>query len=141
MSENKCQICGGAPPNSIQKHHLIPRRYGGSDADENMVALCANCHAAIEVLYGKQFWDRLFRHFLNSVGFDLEPDLEFSESTDSRKQVGRPRKLEEDQLAEVDDLHENGVSYSNIARLMESDPQGPESISRETIRRYCTNDD
>lgn len=60
---------------------------------------------------------------------------------ESGKQVGRPRKLEPDQLAKVDDLREKGISYSNIARLIESDPDGPESISRETIRRYCVSDD
>ena len=53
------------------------------------------------------------------------------------KPVGRPKKLDEDQLAEVEDLREKGVSYSAIARIMEDKPSGPEEISRETIRRYC----
>lgn len=51
--------------------------------------------------------------------------------------VGRPRKLDDELLREVHDLREKGVSYTGIARVMESKPNGPEEISRETIRRYC----
>lgn len=51
--------------------------------------------------------------------------------------VGRPKKLDETLLEEVYDLREKEVSYRAIARIIESEPDGPESISRETIRRYC----
>jgi site-specific DNA recombinase len=51
--------------------------------------------------------------------------------------VGRPKKLDDSLMREVHDLRDNGVSYSAIARIMESKPNGPDSISRATIRRYC----
>lgn len=51
--------------------------------------------------------------------------------------VGRPKKLDEPMLEEVYDLRDKGVSYRAIARVIESEPDGPDSISRETIRRYC----
>lgn len=51
--------------------------------------------------------------------------------------VGRPRKLDEGLLNEAYDLRRKGVSYSAIARVIEDKPNGPEEISRETIRRYC----
>jgi len=51
--------------------------------------------------------------------------------------VGRPKKLTDDLRAEVFDLRRKGVSYSAIARIMEDKPNGPDEISRETIRRYC----
>jgi site-specific DNA recombinase len=51
--------------------------------------------------------------------------------------VGRPEKLDDELKGEAFDLRENGVSYSAIARVMEAKPNGPEEISRETIRRYC----
>ena len=57
------------------------------------------------------------------------------------KPVGRPRKLDDEQLREVYDLREKGVSYTAIARVIESKPDGPEEISRETIRRYCDDAD
>jgi len=53
--------------------------------------------------------------------------------------VGRPKKLDDEHRREVFDLREKGVSYAAIARVIESRPDGPESISRETIRRYCKN--
>lgn len=52
--------------------------------------------------------------------------------------VGRPKKLDDALMTEVVDLREKGVSYSAIARIMEDKPNGPDSISRETIRRYCS---
>lgn len=51
--------------------------------------------------------------------------------------VGRPKKLNDELRAEAFELRRKGVSYSAIARVIESKPNGPESISRETIRRYC----
>ena len=51
--------------------------------------------------------------------------------------VGRPKKLDETLRAEAFDLRRKGVSYSAIARVIESKPYGPDEISRETIRRYC----
>ena len=53
------------------------------------------------------------------------------------KPVGRPRKLDDEMIREVLDLREKDVSYSAIARVIESKPNGPESISRKTIERYC----
>jgi hypothetical protein len=40
-------------------------------------------------------------------------------------------------VGEAHDLRRKGVSYSAIARIMEDKPNGPDEISRETIRRYC----
>jgi len=51
--------------------------------------------------------------------------------------VGRPKKLNDELRAEAFDLRRKGVSYSAIARVIEDRPNGPETISRETIRRYC----
>lgn len=57
------------------------------------------------------------------------------------KPVGRPKKLDDELLTEVYDLRRKEVSYQAIARVIESKPNGPESISRETIRRYCNEAD
>jgi len=55
--------------------------------------------------------------------------------------VGRPKKLDDELRSEVFDLRRKGVSYEAIARVIESKPAGPTEISRETIRRYCTDND
>lgn len=51
--------------------------------------------------------------------------------------VGRPKKLDDALIQEALDLRKKEVSYSAIARIMEDKPDGPEEISRESIRRYC----
>lgn len=57
MSE-QCFICGEDNPNVLQDHHILPRRHGGGDSDENLVTLCANCHAAVEQIYDDEFYER-----------------------------------------------------------------------------------
>lgn len=59
MSHDACFICGDVNGNSHQDHHIVPRRFGGSDSDENVVTLCASCHQAVEKLYDKRFYDEL----------------------------------------------------------------------------------
>jgi hypothetical protein len=59
VEETECFICGAHRPNSIESHHVVPRRYGGSDAPENLVNLCSSCHSAIEKIYDDSFYDRL----------------------------------------------------------------------------------
>ena len=55
---DRCQICGDVRPNSMETHHVIPRRYGGADTDENTVRLCSSCHAAVESVYNDATWER-----------------------------------------------------------------------------------
>lgn len=55
----RCYICGEDNPNVLQTHHILPRRYGGTDDGENLVRLCANCHQAVESIYDEEFFDRL----------------------------------------------------------------------------------
>lgn len=67
-----CVICGCENPNVLEKHHKIPSRYGGTDRDENLVTLCANCHAAVERIYNDDFWSRV-----EALDFsDRDPDPE-----------------------------------------------------------------
>jgi ATP-dependent DNA helicase RecQ len=41
--ERHCQKCGGR--NDLHVHHLIPRYAGGQDVPDNLITLCAACHA------------------------------------------------------------------------------------------------
>jgi site-specific DNA recombinase len=77
---------------------------------------------------------------INGMYADLRREQAISAAERRKEQglpVGRPRKLDDEHLREVYDLREKGVSYQAIARVVESKPGGPDSISRETIRRYC----
>jgi len=55
----ECFICGDGNEKVLQQHHVVPKRYGGSDRDDNLVWLCASCHQAIERLYDDDFYQRL----------------------------------------------------------------------------------
>jgi hypothetical protein len=65
---SRCFICSKENPNVLETHHLIPRRYGGDDTSENTVTLCANCHAAVERLYSRRFFERLRERLRASTG-------------------------------------------------------------------------
>jgi hypothetical protein len=56
---HRCYICGNDNPNVLEEHHIVPRRHGGEDTDENLITLCANCHRSIERIYDKRFYQQL----------------------------------------------------------------------------------
>lgn len=58
-NEKQCFICGERRENSLEQHHIVPKRFDGTDEDENIVTLCASCHAAIEKLYDRRFYEEL----------------------------------------------------------------------------------
>jgi 5-methylcytosine-specific restriction endonuclease McrA len=38
----RCQMCGSMQP--LQVHHLNFRSHSGSDVEQNLITLCAQCH-------------------------------------------------------------------------------------------------
>lgn len=57
-ADGGCHFCSGGH-DVVQKHHIVPRRFDGSDDGENLVELCPTCHRKIESLYDKRFYDEL----------------------------------------------------------------------------------
>jgi len=86
---------------------------------------------------------RLFLRIMSAMNgyyseYRREQALEAAERRrEQGKQLGRPKKLDAEHRAEARELDDKGVSYSAIARIMEDKASTPDSISRETIRRYC----
>ena len=39
-----CQICGSMDHEKFAVHHIIPRRLGGEDTEDNLTYLCNSCH-------------------------------------------------------------------------------------------------
>lgn len=89
---------------------------------------------------------RLFMRMLSAFnGWFAEQRREMALAAAERRRekgepLGRPKKLNAAQRDEVRDLRDKGVSYTAIARVMEAQTDTPDSISRETIRRYCSSD-
>ena len=57
--DGSCYICGHGNTDVIQRHHIIPRRYDGTDETRNIVNLCPTCHDAIERIYDDSFFEDL----------------------------------------------------------------------------------
>ena len=43
----RCQVCGSSE--NLQVHHRKLRSRSGDDAEENLITLCAHCHAQIHI--------------------------------------------------------------------------------------------
>ena len=46
LDRNQCQRCKS--PRFVTVHHIVPRDQGGSDAIENLITLCRECHDEVE---------------------------------------------------------------------------------------------
>lgn len=42
-----CRLCGRYPANVA--HHIVPRRFGGSDLADNLMTVCPHCHPIAEL--------------------------------------------------------------------------------------------
>jgi len=47
----KCEMCGTSE--RLQVHHILARRFGGTDDDPNLALLCYDCHFKTVHKYGK----------------------------------------------------------------------------------------
>lgn len=59
VDRDDCFICGGGDRALLERHHIVPVRYGGSDEPPNVVEVCPTCHSAIEKLYNARFYEEL----------------------------------------------------------------------------------
>lgn len=57
-ADSGCYFCGGGQ-GVLETHHIVPRRLGGTDADDNLVDLCPTCHQRLERLYDDEFYRKL----------------------------------------------------------------------------------
>ena len=97
--KNKCAICGSLE--FLEFHHIIPKQSGGTDDYDNIIVLCACCHATIHNrTYSPQNYHLntsieyekaipiLEAYFSNSIGaretkekLNLSPNTHLSESS------------------------------------------------------------
>lgn len=73
LAGTACEICGQSNPGTLETHHVVPRRFGGSDHPGNLVALCGSCHNAVERIYDDDFYRRLHAR---ERELDTEVDVE-----------------------------------------------------------------
>ncbi len=46
-SNSSCSFCGKDTISTLEIHHIITRENGGSNAKDNLILVCANCHSKI----------------------------------------------------------------------------------------------
>jgi len=54
---SKCHFCD--EKDALDRHHVVPRRFGGSDSEDNLVTVCPTCHRKLENLYDKEFYSAI----------------------------------------------------------------------------------
>lgn len=105
IDREDCYICSRGNPDILERHHIVPKQFGGSDAEANLVDLCPSCHRAIESLYDERFWGKVGaiseEKQLDHIAIDLIERLEQLEIGLSTEISSTQEKLEED-YANVD---------------------------------------
>jgi hypothetical protein len=54
----KCEVCGFSCECALEMHHVVRVSDGGTDDDDNLVILCANCHSVADHLHRAPAWLR-----------------------------------------------------------------------------------
>lgn len=69
-----CYFCHEPDTHLLESHHIVPCRFSGSDAFENLVLVCPNCHERLERLYDDRFYDALGVETESTDGEDSSDD-------------------------------------------------------------------
>lgn len=59
----KCVICGWGE-STCDIHHIVPKKNGGSNANDNLIIVCPNCHRIIHTT------DKYSTEFLKDFSVD-----------------------------------------------------------------------
>jgi len=57
-----CQICNSSDK-KLEVHHIIPKRMGGRDIENNLVSVCKSCHKKIEIKRPRKLLNRINKLF------------------------------------------------------------------------------
>jgi 5-methylcytosine-specific restriction endonuclease McrA len=80
MARRECEKCGRKNGTRINRHHIVPKRFGGEEIPENKSDLCDKCHAILHQYYErrafelaqqveKNFFDNCFIKFMRTEGY------------------------------------------------------------------------
>lgn len=151
---DNCYICSRGNPDTIESHHIIPSRHGGSDNDPNRVEVCATCHQALEKIYDERFWARVGamskRRKMGVLVDDVDARLQqaqtrlYAEIGDIREELDTDYR--ESTYPEAEEIALNNVSVDHPQEDIEEDVNRLDSddfrkeVKRE-VRRQCAGED
>lgn len=116
-----CYFCLSEERQILEEHHIVPRRFDGSDDDENLVRVCPTCHQKLERLYSGRFYREL-----ESIGEGTPLNEVFGvpqPNTDGEAGVAQRARVKRllDITAELEDQTEHGAPVGLILqRAVES---------------------
>jgi len=110
MSGN-CYLCGESNSAVLEQHHIVPKRYNGTNRQENLVTLCSNCHKKIERIYN----DRAFGKIISEGNHSGDQDIN-SNSWNDNKSID---KSIDDYSQEVVDREEYFVKEVNAREIVD----------------------
>lgn len=77
--KEKCYFCEEDSKYILEQHHVVPKRYNGSNDDKNLVTLCRRCHRKLEEMYSDDVLAKIARN-INSDPKTTEEKKSFIEA-------------------------------------------------------------
>lgn len=114
MITDFCVMCGASKPD--ERHHLVPKVYGGDDSYTNLISLCSPCHSS---LHGFGIRRGKFRD-LQAAGILI--------AKANGVYKGRKQEITEDVILDIKNRIAAGEPKTRIAKDLK--------ISRGTVYRY-----
>lgn len=124
-----CYFCLSEETEVLEEHHIVPRRFGGGDEDENLVLLCPTCHSKIERLYGRRFYTELGAadDVNESDGFDAD-DVETGTTKAQRDRIDNVLSTIAEKERRTSGL---GVTVKSVVSVLTEDGEDREDVLAE----------
>lgn len=111
-----CLFCGTV--DDIEKHHIVPRKFGGTDDNENLIRVCSECNKKIEQTWNRRFYEKI------GARADMAPNLMYDSIKELRWTLMQTRSAVVGAYSAYDKLLS---SPTNDEALI------PEQVSRQQV--------
>ena len=125
-----CYFCLSEERHILEEHHIVPRRFGGSDDDENLVRVCPTCHEKLERLYDSRFYDEL-----GVENSDSEDSDDVVIHTRIKKEDGGEMLTLLDIIEDIEDARRDGAPVDEVLDRGSSEFDEPSHKMRFEIEK------
>jgi len=125
-----CYFCLSEERQILEEHHIVPRRFDGSDDDENLVRVCPTCHQKLERLYDSRFYDGL-----GVENSDSEDDTDSGIPLTLKHRDGGEVVTLLDVIEDMTDATPHGAPYGSVLERATSEFDRSPEVVRSEIER------
>lgn len=104
----ECYFCDNQDTELLETHHIVPRRFGGSNTADNLVDVCPTCHRKLERLYDNRFYHELGVEEIT----DNTDTKEFGTSKEQRDRIST--------ILDIIESHDGPIKISTIIARAEN---------------------